>query len=420
MDLAKTQGPLSIVMVAACPFPANHGGAASIREMSDALVKLGHRVHIVTYPVREEIPIGDVIVHRVSAPFLRQGKVKIGPSWEKFVYNPLMMARLVSVVRRNRIDVIHAHNYEGAMIGWIAKLLTRRPMLYNAVNTMSDELPSYNFIRPRGLAVLLARILDFIVPRSGDVVTAVSDSLRDTLVSGGVAKDKVFVVPAGVNLDMFEGGDGAAVRAEHGLGNAPLVMYTGALEEFQRIDYLLRAMREVSNAVPAAKLMIVGNALNEAQKAKHLSMAAELGLEDRLIFVDSVSLRRLPDYLAAADVAVVPRPDCPGHPVKLLNYMAAGRPIVSFAGSGKHIEHLHNGWLAADHDHQALGKGIVALLGDPKLSAELGSRARSTIENTLDWKTLVRGIEVLYRALLAPGQRVDTAQFHRYIRESYR
>eukprot|EP00456_Euglypha_rotunda_P026459 TRINITY_DN21326_c0_g1_i3.p2 TRINITY_DN21326_c0_g1~~TRINITY_DN21326_c0_g1_i3.p2 ORF type:complete len:119 (-),score=36.34 TRINITY_DN21326_c0_g1_i3:10-366(-) len=100
---------------------------------------------------------------------------------------------------------------------------------------MADELPSYNFIRPRGLAVWLAHILDFVVPRSGDVVTAVSDSLRDTLVSGGLSEDKVFVVPAGVNLEMFEGANGATVRAEHGIGSAPLVMYTGALEEFQQI-----------------------------------------------------------------------------------------------------------------------------------------------------------------------------------------
>ncbi|HAF16653.1 MAG TPA: hypothetical protein DCK99_23750, partial [Blastocatellia bacterium] len=44
----------SIAMVAACPFPANHGSAASIREMSDTLSEMGHNVHIVTYPTGQE------------------------------------------------------------------------------------------------------------------------------------------------------------------------------------------------------------------------------------------------------------------------------------------------------------------------------------------------------------------------------
>ena len=49
-----------VVMVAACPFPANHGSPASIREMSEALVELGHEVHILTYPIKENIPVWDL------------------------------------------------------------------------------------------------------------------------------------------------------------------------------------------------------------------------------------------------------------------------------------------------------------------------------------------------------------------------
>ncbi len=57
----------SIAMVAACPFPANHGSAASIREMSDTLSDMGHNVHIVTYPTgQEEIRVRRANVHRTS------------------------------------------------------------------------------------------------------------------------------------------------------------------------------------------------------------------------------------------------------------------------------------------------------------------------------------------------------------------
>ena len=58
-------------MVAACPFPANHGSAASIREMSEALVRLGHEVHVVTYPIKEDILVVGVDIHRVHVPFMK-------------------------------------------------------------------------------------------------------------------------------------------------------------------------------------------------------------------------------------------------------------------------------------------------------------------------------------------------------------
>lgn len=411
--------PLRILMVAASPFPANHGGAASIREMSDVLVRLGHEVHVICYPVQEDIPIGDITVHRVHIPFMRPGKVKVGPAWEKFLYNPLMILKLIAIILRYRIDVIHAHNYEGAMIGWAGKILTGRPMLYNAVNTMADELPSYNFIKPRALAVWLGRVLDYWVPRMGNLLTVVSDALRDFLIEQGIKPDRIVTLPAGVHLDMFDGGDGARMRERHALGDAPLVMYTGALEAFQRIDYLLAAMKDVVAAVPSAKLLIVGGAYNPAQADKYQAMAESLGIAAHVMFAHSVPLAELADYLNAADVAVVPRPDCPGHPVKLLNYMAAARPIVSFEGGAKGLRHMHNGCLAKDHDSAELAHWIVFLLQNRDIANTLGQRARATIDGNFDWLTLGRGISVLYQSMVAREPAINRAQLERYIRPGY-
>jgi len=151
-------------MVAACPFPANHGSAASIREMSDTLVDMGHDVHIVTYPFgQEEIKVRRAKVHR-TGPFRPETNAKVGPSPEKFSLDFQLLRLLCRVIRRENINIIHAHNYEGALIGIAAKWLTRRRLLYNAVNLMSDELAGYNFIRPAWLAHGLAHSLDWFTP----------------------------------------------------------------------------------------------------------------------------------------------------------------------------------------------------------------------------------------------------------------
>lgn len=409
-----------VAMVAACPFPANHGSPASIREMSEALVRLGHEVHVVTYPIQEDIPVEGVHIHRVNVPFMKQGAVKVGPSYEKFLFDPLMVIKLWWVIRKYKIDVIHAHNYEGALVGWLAKLFTGRPMLYNAVNSMADELPTYNFIKPKQFAVWLGKLLDTLVPHTGNFVTVVSDSLKDFLLFKGVSEEKLKVVPAGVNLNMFANGDGDRIRVRHGLVGTPIVMYTGTLEQFQRIDYMLQAMQQVNKTHPDAVAVFVGNIPHKANQDLFTSMAKELGIEDRVVFVNSVPLSELSDYLAAADVTVVPRPECPGHPVKLLNYMAAGKPTVSFEGGAKGLHHMYNGYLVKDHDSMALGRGIAVLLGRPDLCQVLSQNALNTIQGNFDWDTLAKGILIIYRIMLEDSKDpILLEELSRYLRDSY-
>src|SRR5260370_7497596 len=100
------------------------------------------------------------------------------------------------------------------------------------------------------------------------------------------------------------------------------------------------------------------------------------------MFVGPDALSDLPDYLAAATVAVAPRPECPGHPIKLLNYMASGKPIVCFAGGAKGLTHMHDALVVPDHDWQAMGDAILGFLRNPELAEKLGGNARrNPIEN---------------------------------------
>src|SRR6059058_6692472 len=205
----------SIAMVAACPFPANYGSPASIREMSDTLSDMGHNVHIVTYPTgQEEIRVRRAKVHRTAA-FRPERNAKVGPSSEKFVLDFQLLWLLCRVIRREHIDIIHAHNYEGALVGIMAKWLTRRPLLYNAVNLMSDELAGYHFIRPAWLARAIARGLDWFVQIFPDHITAVSPELKQWFVKRGIAERKINMIPAGIVPNMFDNADPEKIRRRH-------------------------------------------------------------------------------------------------------------------------------------------------------------------------------------------------------------
>src|SRR5438876_2940861 len=239
-------GRYSIAMVAACPFPANHGSAASIREMSDTLSQMGHSVHIVTYHTgQEDILVRQAKVHR-TAPFRPEMNAKVGPSPEKFLLDVKLLQLLCRVIHRERIDIIHAHNYEGALIGVIAKWITGRPLLYNAVNLMADELAGYRFIRPVWVANGFARALDWFTPIFPNHITAVSPELKQWFVEHGIPEQKVDMIPAGMQPEMFDNPAPEKLRARHAIiPDRPIVMYSGVLNAFQRIDYLLRAVAVV-------------------------------------------------------------------------------------------------------------------------------------------------------------------------------
>jgi glycosyltransferase involved in cell wall biosynthesis len=402
-ETGSAQG-YSVAMVAACPFPANHGSAASIREMSDTLCQMGHNVHIVTYPIgQREIPVHDAKVHR-PAPFRPETNARVGPSRQKFLLDLKLARLLCRVIRREKIDLIHAHNYEGALIGLIAKWVTGRPLLYNAVNLMEDELAGYRFIRPAWLARAVARALDWFIPIFPDHITAVSPELRQWFIDHGISERKVDMVPAGMRPELFERAAPEKLHARYALGDRPIVMYTGVLNAFQRIDYLLRAFAEVLKEEPNALLLVVSPLTSDEHERDHRKLSDDLGISRAVIWIAPHSLDDLPSYLALATVTVISRPDCPGHPVKLLNYMAAGKPIACFAGSAKGVRHLHDAFIVPDHDWEVLGRGIVTLLKDRALAAKLGTNARATVLANFDWRQICRKIECIYDKLLAgPG-----------------
>jgi len=176
-------------------------------------------------------------------------------------------------------------------------------------------------------------------------------------------------------------------------------MYTGVNSAFQRVDYLLRAYAVARKEAPDSVLMVVSPLADEPDWEANRALARELGLE--VIWAGPHTLEELPDYLACADVTVVPRCDCPGHPIKLLNYMMAGKAAVCFAGAAKGVTHGTDAWVVPDHDWRALGGGIALLLRDRGMAARLGANARHTAIEQFDWKRLCGRVEEVYRRLLA-------------------
>jgi 1,2-diacylglycerol 3-alpha-glucosyltransferase len=390
----------SIAMVAACPFPVNYGSPGAIRELALTLAEMGHNVHIVTYPEGDDLPIGNARLHR-AGEMARSQRTQAGPSARKLWIDLLLVVKLCRVIWSEKIEIIHAHNYEGGLAGVIAKFCTRRPLIYNAVNLMADELDTYRFIKPAFLAKWLAKALDAVIPIFPDHIIAVTQELYDWFVRRGVKAKRLTLIPLGVRPELFADADPTELLRKYEVGSRPVIMYTGINSAFQRVDYLLRAFTIVLKSEPSALLMVVSPLSNEPNYSANVELANSLGISQNVTFVGPHSLDELRDYLAMASVTVVPRPECPGHPIKLMNYMLAAKPIVCFAGAAKGVRHLYDAFIVPDHDWEKMGEAIVTVLRDPALAKNLGTQAQETVLNNFDWRILAKKVELIYAGLLA-------------------
>lgn len=398
--IAPPTEQLKICMLAACPFPAAHGTPGSIREMAEAVAGRGHEVHVVTYHFGEDIPLRGIHLHRIP-PWTRETRVVVGPTRRRPLYDLQMVFRATSVIREHRPDLIHAHGYEAALVAWLCRLRTGLPVVYSAHNTMADELPSYCFIRPRWAAGFLARALDRHVPRLADRCIPHSSNVERFLCRQGLGERTEPVANFGIDPDLVAAGDGARVRDRYGLGGGPVILYTGVLDRFQRLDLLLEAFGQLLATGTPAYLLVVVTIPQPEHAATLLRQAAERGVADRVIVTEPQPLSALGDFLHAGDVAVVPRPAAPGYPIKLLNYMAAARPCVLFESSASTgLEHRGNVFLARPDTAAALAEGIHTVLGDAALRRRLAENGSAFVREHHDRRQIAEHVCSAYRHTL--------------------
>ena len=386
-------GPYRIAMVGACPFPTSQGSQVLIRQLSEALLGRGHAVHVVTYHFGESslrLPPG-LQLHRIL-PVPGYRKIGSGPAWGKVLLDLLLLWLLLWVVLRQKIEIIHAHNYEALLVGWLVGWLTGRPVVYHSHNIMAAELPAYFRRRwAKRLAGYLAYLLDRHLPRRADACVALSSEAVTFFRDCGVPEGRIRLIPPGIAFDPQPAVTSAQVVKQTDLEAGPMVIYTGNLDQYQRLETLLCAFQSVRQVVPAAQLVIASH----SPAAQYESLLRWTGDCGGLRFIHTPSFAHMQALLLAADVAVCPRVACFGFPIKLLNYMAAGKAIVVAQGSAKGIRHLDNGYIVPD-DEAGLAAGIIHLLQNPALTRQLGAAARVTVEGRFQWRHVVREVVRCY------------------------
>ena len=310
------------------------------------------------------------------------------------------LLRLVRLIRRERVDIIHTNNTRTDRIyGQMAALLTGLPVVNYLLMPSARPVPGSLLGRPRGLFEywLWRRTVRHVIALSHEVRRTWTEYNR----TARSPNQAVSVVYAGVDLDAWEpdGRDAEveALRRELGLdGAGPVFLNVGRLVPQKGQPFLVPVMSEVVRSCPEARLLVVGDGEMRSQLEDQIRDA---GMQE---FVRLLGTRHdVPALLALSDVFLFPSV-AEGQGLAIVEAMAMARPVVAFriAPLTEFIEDEGNGYLVDPWDLSAFARAVVDLAGDRGLARRFGRRGRRIAGERFDIREIARQIEDVYISVL--------------------
>ncbi|MHA6795993.1 glycosyltransferase [Pseudonocardia bannensis] len=310
----------------------------------------------------------------------------------------LALAELVVHMRRTRPDMVVLRGANAEALGRIAAVISGVPRTVLWVHNNADVTPRSRLRR------LADRVLEPVTSAYYGVAFGQLPYLVDEL---GYPREKVRIIQNGVDLTRFEADRSAmrdpALAAELGVGlDEPVAGIVAVLRPEKDHATFLRAARLVLEREPRARFLVIGRGALEAELK---SLAAELGLGDRVIFTgirsDVDALLRLMDVFVLTSFTEA-------FPMALLEAMAVGRPAVCTAVGGmpEMIEEGVTGYLVQPGDPTELAERLLTLFGDRARARAMGVAARERLEGEF---TLERSLQRAELAINETAGRVPTS-----------
>ncbi|MBZ0274206.1 glycosyltransferase [bacterium] len=263
------------------------------------------------------------------------------------------------------------------------------------------EFGIYNYNPMNRLVGASIETFERVLPRMADSVSVASEALRKMAIERGVPEARIFDGHVGADIDRFRPDiDGSRVREEHHI-EGPIVLYLGQLHGAQYAELFLQAAKLVLDRGENPTFLVVGGG---ERFGELFQLAENYGVGHRVIFTGSVDHEVIPEYVAAADVAVACFADTPQvatkSPLKVCEYLASGKAIVA-SNVGEVPRMIGDaGVLVPAGDAPALADGIVQLLANKELRVRLSAKARQRAETEFNWGVTAENLLRAYDMIL--------------------
>jgi glycosyltransferase involved in cell wall biosynthesis len=390
---------MRILYFADIRFPLERANGIQTMETCHALVERGHEVRLVVKgdtqaPPRDPFDFYGLprhprlVIERANAPAGAGIAARIG-------YLSFALGRAFG---RGRADILMTRDLGTAALLLRIPRSLRAPLVYESHGYTPDvarALPEMIATARPPSAAKLRRLAarEAEVWRQAEGYVAITRGIIDHMEQRAGARRRVAVVPDGVR----------AALPPSPLPALPVVGYAGHLYAWKGVDVLLEAITQL----PAVRLLIVGGHDQEPDLARLQALAAERRIVDRVTFTGAVPPSQVAAHLAATQILALPNPASAisthfTSPLKLFEYMAAGRPIVAsdLPAIREVLQDEETALLVEAGRPDALAAAISRLLSDRALAERLARNAAAHV-TAFTWATRAERLEVLFTEVQA-------------------
>ena len=306
------------------------------------------------------------------------------------------LKRFVRWLQTSGIDIVHTHDFYTNVFGMAGASVARVSVRVASMRETA-EMRSFAQKQVQKVAYSLAHS-----------VVANSKAVADKLISDGIRPDKVSVIYNGLDLKRLET---SVTRSEAlsmlgvNVDEARPVRFVSIVanmrHEVKDYPMFLRAARKVKQAVPDAIFLLAGEGqLEESLK----SLARELGIYEATVFLGRCE--NVAELLSISDACVLSS-KAEGFSNSILEYMAAGRPVVAtnVGGAGEAITEGETGFLVPSGDDEMMAERLASLLLEPDTALKMGAAAKRVVSEGFSCEAQLSRTEHLYETLLRARHR---------------
>lgn len=325
-------------------------------------------------------PVGDSI---------REAGIRVDIVRKRRRYDVTVIPRLIEVIKREKIDIVHTWQFTAGSWGRVAARLAG----LSAVIFSERRGGFYERDYERLVDRILAKI-------TGTVICNTRIAAQIMIKQLGISRKKVTYVYNGIGLDEFDcKSSSRQSRGELGLSpNIPVVGIIANLRfHLKGHRYFLRAARLVVQRIPRTRFLIIGDG---AIRDQIVGFARDLNLSENVLFLGQRD--DVPQLLSAVDVSVLASLR-EGFPNAIVESMAAARPVVAtdVGGIPELVIHGKTGFLVPPKDPDAMAKSIIKLLQNKRMAVEMGLQGRKRIDRYFTMDRMIERYEHIYRHLMS-------------------
>ncbi len=379
---------------------AGDGGGMNVyvRELSSALTRAGIECDVFTRA--EASDVADVVT---VEPGLRVHHVTAGPRAEVPKDDlPAYVDAFADGVRdvltarsMHRVEAIHANYWLSGVAGHRLKHELGLPLV-STFHTLARVKAETSGPEPDERTRAEAQIIGC----SDAILASCADEAAQLVRLYDAQPSRIELVPPGVEHAFFSPGPRAGARSALGLGDHPVLLFAGRIQPLKGVDVAVAALAALGDT--DAVLVVVGGASGvdgPAEVERVHKLCADLGVADRVRFVEPQPHHLLSTYYRAADVVLVPsRSESFG--LVALEAAACGVPVVASAVGGLRtlVDHGRTGFLVEGRDPSAFAAYVAEVLDNPQLASSLGDAA-ATRARRYTWSTSAARLRRLYADL---------------------